>query len=86
MIVYHRTKSGGIESKLIGNLITFEAFNQRCLLIEHSYWYGPVKFMFSKNATKIYEIFTVDLTLCSKCQIRGEDFVNFCGLRRTHRL
>ena len=25
--------------------------------------------MFSKKATKIDEIFTVDLTLCSKCQI-----------------
>ena len=37
----------------------------------------PVKFMFSKKATKIDEIFTVDLTLCSKCQIDGEDFVNF---------
>ena len=28
--------------------------------------------MFSKKATKIDEIFTVDLTLCSKCQIDGE--------------
>ena len=27
-----------------------------------------VKFMFSKKATKIDEIFTVNLTLCSKCQ------------------
>ena len=44
--------------------------------------------MFSKNATKIDEIFTVDLTLCSKCQIDGEDkdFVNFCGLLRKHEL
>ena len=36
--------------------------------------------MFSKKATKFEKIFTVDLTLCSKCQIEGEDFVNFCGL------
>ena len=28
-----------------------------------------VKFMFPKKATKIDEIFTVDLTLCGKCQI-----------------
>ena len=42
--------------------------------------------MFSKKATKIDEIFTVDLTLCSKCQIYGEDFVNFCGLLRKHEL
>ena len=42
--------------------------------------------MFSKKATKIDEIFTVDLTLCSKCQIDGEDFVNFCGLLRKHEL
>ena len=33
--------------------------------------------MFSKKATIIDEIFTVDLTLCSKCQIDGEDFVAY---------
>ena len=42
--------------------------------------------MFSKNATKIFKIFTADLTLCSKCQIDGEDFVNFCGLLRIYEL
>ena len=42
--------------------------------------------MFSKKATKIDEIFTIDLTLCSKCQIYGEDFVNFRGLLRRHEL
>ena len=36
--------------------------------------------MLSKKATKIDEVFTVDLMLCSKCQINGEDFVNFRGL------
>ena len=45
-----------------------------------------VKFMLSKKATKIDEVFTVDLTLCSTCQIDGEDFVNFCGLLRKHEL
>ena len=45
-----------------------------------------LKFMFSKKATIIDEIFTVDLTLCSKCQIDGEDFVDFCGLLRKHEL
>ena len=45
-----------------------------------------LKFMFSKKATKIDEILTVDLTLCSRCQIVGEDFVNFCGLLRKHEL
>ena len=34
----------------------------------------------------IDDIFTVDLTLCSKCQIDGEDLVNFCGLLRKHEL
>ena len=43
-----------------------------------------LKFMFSKKATKIDEIFTVDLTLCSKCQIDGEDFVSFCGFFRKY--
>ena len=41
--------------------------------------------MFSKKATKIDKIFTMDLTL-SKRQIDGEDFVNFCGLLRKHEL
>ena len=39
--------------------------------------------MFSKKATKIDEIFTVGLTVWSKCQIDGEDFFKFCGLLRT---
>ena len=34
-----------------------------------------LKFVFSKKATKIDEIFTVDLTLCSKCQIDGENIL-----------
>ena len=45
-----------------------------------------LKFVFSKKATKIAEIFTIDLTLCSKCQIDSEDFVDFCGLLRKHEL
>ena len=45
-----------------------------------------LKFMFSVKATKIDEIFITDLTLCSACQIVGEDFVNFCGLLRKHEL
>ena len=47
---------------------------------------GCVKFMLSKKATKIDEIFTVDLTVTTYCQINGEDFVNFCGLLRKHEL
>ena len=42
--------------------------------------------MFSKKATKIAEIFTVDLTLCSNCQIDGEDCVDFCALLRKREL
>ena len=45
-----------------------------------------LKFIFSKKATKFDEIFTVDLTLCSKCQFDGEDFVNFCCLLRKNEL
>ena len=45
-----------------------------------------LKFMFSKKATKIYEIFTVDLTVTTYCQIDSEDFVNFCGLLRKREL
>ena len=45
-----------------------------------------LKFMFSKKAKKIDEISIADLTLCSKCQIDGEDLVNFYGLLRKHKL
>ena len=45
-----------------------------------------LKFMFSKKATKNGEIFTVDLTLCSKHQIDSEDFLNFRGLLRKYEL
>ena len=34
-----------------------------------------VKFMFSKKATKIDKIFTVDLKPTTERQINGEDFV-----------
>ena len=47
---------------------------------------NSLKFVFSRKATKFDKIFTVDLTLCRKCQIDGEDFVNFCGLLRKHEL
>ena len=40
--------------------------------------------MFSKKATTIDEIFTVDLTGCIKRQIAGEDFVNFRGLLKKY--
>ena len=55
-----------------------------CLL--HTYFTMLMKFMFSKKATKINEIFTVNLTLCSRRQIDGEDLVDFCGLLKKHEL
>ena len=55
-------------------------------LINHSYLIWLLKFVFSKKATKIDEIFTVNLTVCSKCQIDGEDFVKCCGLLRKREL
>ena len=45
-----------------------------------------LKFTYSEKATKIDKIFTVDFTVCSNCQIDGEDFVNFCGLLRKREL
>ena len=47
---------------------------------------GQLKFTFSEKVTKIDKIFTVNLTVCSNCQIDGEDFINFCGLLRKHEL
>ena len=45
-----------------------------------------LKFMFFEKAAKIDEIFIFDLTVCSKCQIDGEDFVSLSGLLRKHEL
>ena len=45
-----------------------------------------LKFMFSKKATKIDKIFTLDLTVTTYCQIDNEDFVNICGVVRKHEL
>ena len=45
-----------------------------------------LKFTFSVKATKIHKIFAVNLTVSSNCQIDGDNFVNFCGLRRKHEL
>ena len=42
--------------------------------------------MFSKKATKIDEIFNVDLTVTTYCHIDVEYFVNFCGLLRKREL
>ena len=42
-----------------------------------------IKFMFSKKATKMDEIFT-NPTVTTNCQTDGEDFFNFCGLFRKH--
>ena len=51
------------------------------------FWvYSGKVHVFLKKATKIDEIFTVDLTLCSKCQIDGKVFVNFCGLLKKREL
>ena len=50
------------------------------------FYFATHSLVFSKKATKIDEIFTIDLTLCSKCQIDGEDFVIFCGLFRKYEL
>ena len=47
---------------------------------------GGLKFMFFEKSTKIDEIFSDNLMLCSYCQIVGEDFVDFCGLLRKHEL
>ena len=56
----------------------------RSAILKEPNFVSKIKFMFSKKDTKIDEIFTADLTLCSTCQIDGEDFVNFCGLLRKH--
>ena len=51
-----------------------------------SKFFTVLKFMFSKKATKIDEISTLDLTIFSNRQIQGGDFVKFCGLLKKHEL
>ena len=76
-------------SMLSFSLFLFKYYNKMIHTIFFDFMLSlnyAVKFMFSKKATKIDKIFTADLTLCSTCQIDGEDFINFCGLLRKHEL
>ena len=45
-----------------------------------------LKFVFSKMATKIDKIFTIDLTVTTYCQNDSEDCANFYGLLRKREL
>ena len=58
----------------------------RSAILKEPNFVSKIKFMFSKKDTKIDEIFTADLTLCSKFQTVSEDFVKFCALLRKHEL
>ena len=49
----------------------------KCEDLLYSFFDFRAKFMFSKNATKIDKIFTVNLTVTTYCQTDGEDLVNF---------
>ena len=76
------------KSKLyIPSITYYKNSNESCTFaVFGQIGYFAVKFVFSKKATKIDEIFTVDLSIHTKCQIDGEDFVNFCGFFRQHEL
>ena len=65
----------------------------QCPLKEEKEWqefiplgFFRLKFIFSKKATKIDKIFTIDLTFTTYRQINSEDFINFCGLLRKYKL
>ena len=81
--------SSGLGSSPLGNGSLFSSNATKCAICSGTFqrpkvWMNLLKFMYSEKATKFDEIVTVDLTLCSKCQIDGED--NFCGLRRKYEL
>ena len=57
----------------LGSLIIRKVGSNRIMV-------NQLKFMFSKKTTKIDEIFTVNLTLCSKCQIDSEDSLIFVAI------
>ena len=56
-----------------GNILQIHIFSTDPTLIKQMWLFDQniidVKFLFSTKATKIDKIFTVDLSLCSKCQI-----------------
>ena len=80
--LFYEIIKGGLISEKISPW--FKSHKNRCQNTVLSTIY--LKFILFKKAMKIDEIFTVDLTLCSNCQIYGEDFVDFCGLLRKHEL
>ena len=73
-------ETGGSRASSLADLNSIE--DVQCWKESTSIVAKNIKFMFSKKATKIDKIFTVDLTLYSKHQIDSEDFVNFHGLLR----
>ena len=70
------------DSKLLGTDVCFVKLVYTLFLGHLDRGACNVKFMFSKKATKIDKIFTVNLMVTTYCQIDSEDFVNFCGLLR----
>ena len=59
-------------------LLIFHVTNEK--EIHHACNFYVIKFMFSKKVTKVDEIFTADLILCSKCHMEGEDLSIFVAL------
>ena len=79
----------GLQNRIFFKSWVYNFLNFSVCLLQHLIRTGirlVLKFVFSRKATKIDKIFNVNLTVCSKCQIDGEDFVNFCGLLRKHAL
>ena len=98
LISYHRNIL--IKTKdlvfLLSNFLTFVLFILflffSCSVLLHDQllsfqlWVTKVKVHVFQEGQKIDKIFTVDLTLGSKCQIDDEDFVNFCDVLRKYEL
>ena len=55
--------------------------NLACKKIPQQRFYTLIKFIYSEKATIFCEISTIDLSLCSNCQIYGGDFAKYMNFK-----
>ena len=68
------------------NTALFDLIRNNCCRISfiNDMYCNALKFVFSKKATKNYNIVTIDLTLTNQTSNQHRRFGNFCCLLRKH--
>ena len=59
-------------------------YKEKCQMTDE--YYCLLSSCFLRPQKLMKSVYLVNLMLCSKCQIDGEDFFNFCSLLRKRRL